>query len=162
MPRSSARIPLVQRPVNQSIKKHRCGTREHHADDNQNKNSQRRPAIRGNNERAQRKRQCKNCMRKTNQSQKTRHRSADPDLLPCLVHAGTLLQKAAKKTKVVMAGPSLSLFAQSARRSSRPYPSGFTGKCLFLRCSGTCLVCSISTFSIAVFNSSYASLLFAA
>src|SRR5207248_1406493 len=53
------------------------------------------------------------------------------------------------------------LLAQSARAALAPYPSGFTGKFLFLRCSGTCLVCSISTFSIAAFNSSYASRLFA-
>src|SRR5207237_10717658 len=54
------------------------------------------------------------------------------------------------------------LLAQSARPALAPYPSGFTGKFLFLRCSGTCLVCSISTFSIAAFNSSYASRLFVA
>jgi len=34
------------------------------------------------------------------------------------------------------------------------YPSGFTGKCLFLRRSGTRLVCSISIFSVAAFSAS--------
>src|SRR5256886_12250134 len=82
MPRSRAGIALIQRPVNQSIKKHRCGTREHHADDNQNKNSQRRPAVRGHNESPESKWQRKNCVGKTNQSQKTREPSAGSNLLP--------------------------------------------------------------------------------
>jgi hypothetical protein len=34
------------------------------------------------------------------------------------------------------------------------YLSGFTGKCLFLRFSGTRFVCSISIFSVAAFNAS--------
>ena len=102
MPRSRAGIALIQRPVNQSVKKHRRGAREHHTDDNQNKNSQRRPAVRGNNERAQRKRKRKNCVRKTNQSQKTRHRSTNSNLLPWLMHAKDFLPKTAKKTKIVL------------------------------------------------------------
>ncbi len=76
MPRSRAGIALVQRPVNESIKKHRCGTREHHAHDNQNQNSQRRPAVCGHNERPESKWQRKNRVRKTNQSQKTNDWSA--------------------------------------------------------------------------------------
>src|SRR5947208_16350619 len=53
------------------------------------------------------------------------------------------------------------LLAQSARPALAPYPSGFTGKFLFLRCSGTCMVCSISIFSFVAFYSSYVYRLFA-
>ncbi len=62
MTRSRARIALIERPVNQSVEKHRCSAREDHADDNQTQDSQRRPAVRSHNERPQSKRQREDCV----------------------------------------------------------------------------------------------------
>jgi hypothetical protein len=42
----------------------------------------------------------------------------------------------------------------SRKKPIAPYPSGFTGKCLFLRRSGTRFVCSISIFSVAALSAS--------
>src|SRR6476660_9732257 len=81
MARSSTRISLVERPVNQPIEQHRRGTGEYHTENNQAHDSQRRPAICRYHQRAQSKRQRKNCMRKTDQLQKSRQRPAQSELL---------------------------------------------------------------------------------
>jgi hypothetical protein len=65
--RSRARIALIKRPINQSIEKHCCRACENHARDDQQKRAQRRKTIRGHDERAESKRERKNCVRKTNQ-----------------------------------------------------------------------------------------------
>src|SRR5439155_3789296 len=98
VPRSRARIALIERPINQSIEKHRRRAREYHAHNNQQKRAQGREAIRGHDQRTQRKRQRKDCVRKTNQPEKSRHRAAR--LLVQWVHCGKFLQKATKKTKI--------------------------------------------------------------
>ena len=102
MPRSRAGIALIERPVNQSVEEHGCSAREHHADDNQNQNSQRRPAVRGNNERAERKRQRENCVRKTNQLQKPRYLSSELRSHPLIAACRKTFTEATKKTKVVI------------------------------------------------------------
>ena len=71
MPRSRARIALIQRPVNDSIEKHGGGAREYHADDHQQKNSRRRPAVRRHDQRGKSKGERENRMRKTNQPKKS-------------------------------------------------------------------------------------------
>src|SRR5436190_18413480 len=48
----------------------------------------------------------------------------------------------------------------AGRRPGDTYPSGFTGKCLFFRLSGTRSVCSDSISSVATPRASYASRLF--
>lgn len=102
MPRSRPGIALIQRPVNQPVEKHGCSPREDHADDNQREGSHRRPTVRSHNQRAERKRQSENRVRKTNQSQESRHVCAESDMLPGSIHGERLLQKAAKKTKAVI------------------------------------------------------------
>jgi hypothetical protein len=84
MTRSRARIALIERPINQSIEKHCCGAREHHAKHNEQKRAQRRQTICGYDERAQGERERKNCMRKPNQPKKSRRRPAksNPITLP--------------------------------------------------------------------------------
>src|SRR6266550_3748766 len=81
MTRSSTRVSLIERPVDQPIEKHRCGTREYHTKNNQAHDSQRRPAICRDHQRAQSKWKRKNRVRKTDQPQKSRHRPAQSELL---------------------------------------------------------------------------------
>ena len=71
MPRSRARIALIKRPVNDPIEKHGGGAREYHADDHQQKNSRRRPAVRRHDQRSKSKGERENRMRKTNQPKKS-------------------------------------------------------------------------------------------
>src|SRR5262249_53517436 len=71
MPRSSTQVSLIERPINQPVEKHRRRPRKYHANDDEEKSPQRRPAIGGDDERAQSKRQRKNRVRKANQPQKT-------------------------------------------------------------------------------------------
>jgi hypothetical protein len=98
--RSRARIALIKRPINQSIEKHRRGAREYHAHNNEQKRAQGREAIRGHDQRAESKWKCKNCVGKTNQAEKSRHRSANSDPLSLPMHRQRFLQKATKETKI--------------------------------------------------------------
>ena len=69
--RGRARIALIKRPVNDPVEKHGCRAREYHADDHQQKNSQRWPAVRGHDQRSKSKGERENRMRKTNQPKKS-------------------------------------------------------------------------------------------
>src|SRR5918996_444860 len=71
-----ARVALIERPINQSIEKHRCGPGQYHADDNQQKRAQGRKTIGGHDQRSESKWKRKNSVGKTNQPKKSRHRSA--------------------------------------------------------------------------------------
>jgi len=66
MARSGAWVSLIERPINQSVEKHRRGPCENHADDNQQKRAQRWEAIRGHDQRAESKWERKNCVGKAN------------------------------------------------------------------------------------------------
>src|SRR4030088_2438465 len=76
MSRSSSRIALIERPIDESIEKHRGGTCADHAGEHEKQCSSRGQAIRRDNEGAQGKRQRKNCVRETNHPQKTTERIA--------------------------------------------------------------------------------------
>src|SRR5438874_11572982 len=80
MTRSSTRISLIERPVNQPIEKHRCSAREYHTENNQAHDSQRRPAICRHHQRAQSKRQREDRVRETNQPEKSRYKSSESRL----------------------------------------------------------------------------------
>src|SRR6476620_9274179 len=75
MARSRSRIALIKRPVNDPVEKHGCRAREYHADDHQQKNSRRRPAVRRHDQRGKSKGERENRMRKTNQPKKSSNRS---------------------------------------------------------------------------------------
>ena len=72
MSRSSSRIALIERPIDESIEKHRGGPCADHAGEHEKQCSSRGQAIRRDNERAQGKRQRENCVRETNQPKKPR------------------------------------------------------------------------------------------
>src|SRR5439155_27235362 len=80
MTRGGSWIALIERPINQAIKKHRRRACKHHADDDQQQGSYRRGAIRGHDERAKGKWEGKNRVGKTNQMEKPRQRLAGSDL----------------------------------------------------------------------------------
>src|SRR5947208_3210413 len=79
MTRSCSRIALIERPINEPIEKHRCRAGKYHTNNHQEQNSPRGPAVCCHNQRAKRKRQRKDRVRKTNQPQKSRYRSAKSD-----------------------------------------------------------------------------------
>lgn len=68
--RSGTRISLIEGPINHSVEKHCCRARKYHAEKDEEQDPRRWPAICRYDQRAQRKRQRKNRVRKTNQSQK--------------------------------------------------------------------------------------------
>src|ERR1700736_156327 len=76
MSRSSPRITLIERPIDEPIEKHRGGACADHAKEHEKQCSSRRQAIRRHNECAQGKRQRKNRVRETDQLQKTTERIA--------------------------------------------------------------------------------------
>ena len=69
--RGRTRVALIKRPVNDPVEKHGCRAREHHADDHQQKNSRRGPAVRSYDQRSKSKREREDRMRKTNQPKKS-------------------------------------------------------------------------------------------
>src|SRR5512132_4040014 len=71
MSRGSARVALIQRPVNKPVEKHGCRACEYHTDDHQQKNPRRWPAVRRHDQRSKSKGERENRMRKTNQPQKS-------------------------------------------------------------------------------------------
>src|SRR4029077_10029954 len=76
MPRSRARIALIKRPINQAVEKHCGGARAHHADKDEQQDSERRPAIRGDNQCAECERQREDGVRKPDEPKKSPDRSA--------------------------------------------------------------------------------------
>ncbi|MEY2542194.1 MAG: hypothetical protein QOI22_1796 [Verrucomicrobiota bacterium] len=70
MPRSGAWIPLIKRPVNQSVEKHGGRARQNHADKDQKQKAARWSAVCRYDERAERERECKDRMRKANEPEK--------------------------------------------------------------------------------------------
>jgi len=88
--RGGARIALIERPIDQAIEEHRCRPREDHANHDQRQRTQRGPAIRGYDKRAEGKWERKNRVGKTNQPEKSYHRptrSARLTLLILSVHS---------------------------------------------------------------------------
>src|SRR5438874_11371904 len=69
--RGRARVALIKRPVNEPVEKHGRRAREHHADNHQQKNSQRWPAVRRHDQRSKSKGERENRVRKTNQPKKS-------------------------------------------------------------------------------------------
>lgn len=76
MSRSSPRIPLIERPIDESIEKHCRGPRADHANKHEKQCSSRREAVRRHHKRTQGKRQRKNRVRETDQPQKATDRVA--------------------------------------------------------------------------------------
>ena len=74
MARGSARIALIERPIDESIEKHGGSARRNHANENERECSERRQTVRCHDERSERKRQGKNCVRETDQLKKARER----------------------------------------------------------------------------------------
>src|SRR5436309_7093238 len=99
MTRSCSRIALIERPINEPIEKHRCRAGKYHTNNHQEQNSPRGPAVCCHNQRAKRKRQRKDRVRKTNQPQKTTDRSAFDLAHNC--RREDFLQKAINETKVL-------------------------------------------------------------
>src|SRR5438874_5167789 len=99
MTRSCSRIALIERPINEPIEKHRCRAGKYHTNNHQEQNSPRGPAVCCHNQRAKRKRQRKDRVRKTNQLQKTTDRSAFDLAHDC--RREDFLQKAINETKVL-------------------------------------------------------------
>src|SRR5438094_5437044 len=85
MTRSSTRVSLIERPIDQPVEKHRCRAAKHHADEHQHQDSQRRPPVRRHHQRTKSKWQGENRVRKTNQSEKSRHGSTPCDRLSLLI-----------------------------------------------------------------------------
>src|SRR5438445_8029750 len=81
MTRSSTRVSLIERPIDQPVEKHRCRAAKHHADEHQHQNSQRRPSVRRHHQCTKSKWQGENRVRKANQSEKSRHGSTTCDRL---------------------------------------------------------------------------------
>src|SRR6476620_7991103 len=70
---SRARIPLVDRPVHNAVKEHGRRAGKNHAGQHKTEQPGRRAALRCDQERAERERECKDCVRKTDQTQETRY-----------------------------------------------------------------------------------------
>src|SRR5437867_4884270 len=76
MTRSSTRVALIERPINQPVEKHRRSARKHHANNHQEQNSPRGPPVRSHDQCPESKGQCKNRVRKTDQPKKPSDLSA--------------------------------------------------------------------------------------
>src|SRR5579884_986600 len=98
MPIGRAGIALVERPVCQAIEKHGRGARKDHAEDHQRQHTYRWKTVRRRHQRAQRERQRKDGMGKTNQTQKTANRA--PSKFSHGVVQRGFLKKVAKETKI--------------------------------------------------------------
>src|SRR5262245_26642500 len=88
--RGSTWVTLIKRPINEPVEEHRCRARKDHAGDDQQKNSERWPAIGGGDKRAKSKRQRENRVREADQSKKTSNR---PALNLCHGDRPTLLRR---------------------------------------------------------------------
>src|SRR6266446_3268510 len=154
MPRGRARIALIKRPINEPIEKHRRRARKHHANNHQEQNSPRGPPVRRHDERAESKGQRKNRVRKTNQPQKSRHRSATPDRLNVSIchrsHAMTPSAFSPHCSRLVAAID----FNRLAVRVNRPYlllticgARSFTSSraLTFWICAACSLTCAVRT-----------------
>ena len=70
MSHDGARIALIEGPVNEAIKEHGRRSCENHANENEQEDSQRRPTVCRDDERAERKGQRENGVRKSDQLKK--------------------------------------------------------------------------------------------
>jgi len=123
--RSSAGIPLIKRPIDQPVEEHRGGARANHARENKEQYSQREPAMRGDDECAERKWQREDRVRKTNQPQKTTQRSAR--------HAGrfnlsSFQLQASSKISIQQLLQALARSGQDRRAMREKHPLSFAGE----------------------------------
>src|SRR6266567_4483199 len=154
MPRGGARIALIKRPINEPVEKHRRGARKHHANNHQEQNSPRGPPVRRDDQCPESKGQRKNCVRKANQPQKSRHGSATPDRLNVSIchrsHAMTPSAFSPHCSRLVAAID----FNRLAVRVNRPYlllticgARSFTSSraLTFWICAACSLTCAVRT-----------------
>ena len=77
---SGARIPLIERPIDEAVEQHGGRAREDHAEQNQKQHAERRQTVRCYHQRPEREGEGEDCVRESNQMQESNERRFGPAL----------------------------------------------------------------------------------